>query len=156
MGLEQFESEGPRTYKKGGKRDPDGYNKDGSIPEYCVHYLKGSDIDLEFVPDKYERHEVVIRKELYAISMPNEPPYYVCPTCRSVSSDFNVIPKADSIDMPDEDWVDEYKDASINSSKQVKSDDARWEFETMDKDLEEPQEDDDEGLSSGLESFLKS
>lgn len=156
MGLEQFESESPRTYKKGGRRDPDGYKRDGEIPEHCVHYLKGSDVDLEFVPNKYEKHQIIIREELYSISMPDQPPYYVCPTCRSVSSDFNVIPKIDSIDMPDEDWVDEYVETSIEGSKQVKSGDARWEFETLDVDDEEPEEDDDEGLSSGLESFLKS
>lgn len=156
MGLEQFESESPRTYKKGGRRDPDGYKQDGPAPEYCVHYLKGSDIDLEFVPEKYEKHQIVIREELYSLSLPDEPPYYKCPTCGSVSSDFDVIPKIDSIDMPDEDWVDKYVDASIESSKQVKSGDARWEFETLNADDKESEEDNDEGLSSGLDSFLKS
>lgn len=155
MGLEAFETEGPRTFTEKDK-GPSASN------DNTVHILKGTDPDTSMVPEGVFVHEVVCREVLEGLQADTTKDVYVCEQCKSSSNAFETKLKVDKLEFRDTDWYDDFRDNALQAAEEVSRKDTLDEFskkQRRGKDVETKNEDsgssssDDSGDDSGLMSF---
>lgn len=148
MGLDDFKTEGPRTFSEDD-------SSTSSIGDRVVHRLKGTDPDTSMVPDGVHIHTVVCREMMVGFQSQETRDSYVCDKCTSTSGSFEAKLKVDKLDFMEEDWYDDFMEAALEAAEQVDREDTLDDLSLENRqeaDIEED-EDDDPEPSSGLEAF---
>lgn len=156
MGLDAFETEGPRTYTEDKNKGP-------SLDDDVLHVPKGEEIPEDLKPDGVEVHEIIMREDTLTLKLPSGGPYYVCPECGEVAEVPSAIVKTDKLKFREEDWADEVFDWILDNVESLSQ--SEWE-DRSDAELREYQIDDEEddedeeevttdtSSGSGLDSFM--
>lgn len=161
MGLESFKTEGPRTYKKDN-------SSDYVSAEDAIHLVKGMDKPDHDALEGLESHTVFKVPDTSKLTIPSDPPYFICEDCGRVASSFESSIKKDVLEIDEDCDPSELIDELKVSFALV--DDSEFEMEPFDSSrrnkIEETNEDgndtssstsssseDDRNFNSGLGSF---
>lgn len=160
MALDDFKTDGPRTYKKNGS------NSVGFSSE-SIHLVNGIDDQQHEFLRIHETHTVMKTPESMNVSLPNDGPYFICSECGKVSETFEGMVKSDLVDFKEKDWVDdalEYIIEEFNNISESKYYDGGLEDIVVEKDNDNSSNSSttstssssktEEEFDSGLDSFL--
>jgi hypothetical protein len=163
MGLDSFQTEGPRTYTEDKEHGP-------TIENTVVHAPKGSEIPDGLLPDNVEVHRIVMRENALSLKLSSGSPYYICGECGSVSGSPVPSAKVDKIEFWDEDsqeyvndWAEEWFEWVLDKMESIPV--GVWEercdtdfskhFELdKEEDVDEEEFETDTSGGSGLDSFM--
>jgi transcription elongation factor Elf1 len=155
MGLEAFETEGPRTYTKD-------KNKESTVDQDAIHVLEGIDRSQLNLPDDVTVHEIKLIETVESVKTGVAKEVLVCRDCESVTTSYRAKLKLDQLEHQDVEWYSEFMEHCISRAEEIRN------STTYDEEIEEEYEndhsdeygsssssdsDDSDDLSSGLSNF---
>lgn len=149
MGLEEFKTEGPRTFTEEENRQINSGE--------CIHILKGTDPDLSDVPNSIVTHKAICREIPRSIQDSELEDMYVCDDCTRVCTSYEAMLKTDKLELDNPDWFADLVDRMLTLAEQVDREDTLDDFSVENRekmDVEQQEQESDPTTGSGLESFM--
>lgn len=148
MGLDDFKTEGPRTYSTD-------KNSSSQVEDEVIHVLRGTDPDTSMVPNTVTIHKAVIRETLKELLSSEREDMCVCDECKRTASDFETIVKVDKLEFREVEWFEEFMSSVLEGANNASRSEVLDDLSTQSR--EEDDDEEEETVTSkstgGLESF---
>lgn len=138
MGIDSWETEGPRTFT----------DSSNTSSDLVVHVMKGTNPDTSMVPGRVTVHEAEIQESIVDIKTGEEKDRVVCTDCKRVTHDVETLAKVDKLEFRESDWIDDFFNEVTSEASKADREDMLDEF-SKNSDLVQEAKDKQEQSNTG-------